>query len=254
MIDVVIIGTGNVAQHLLTAFSGATNVRVLQVVGRNKKVLNPLKKYTQANTFEEALIEADIYIISVSDDAISSVYENLKVKDKLIVHTSGSAPMDVLLPSPNRGSFYPLQSFSKERDLDFTTIPICIEAADSSSLELLRTLGTSISNNVRVISSEQRKSLHMSAVFVNNFVNHLYHIGDELCSKNGVPFDILRPLISETTNKVMHMAPYNAQTGPARRNDLNTIKMQSALLSNKDYKEIYELMSRSILEIYGKKL
>jgi predicted short-subunit dehydrogenase-like oxidoreductase (DUF2520 family) len=161
--------------------------------------------------------------------------------------------MDEIKSVSNKGVFYLLQSFSKERKIDFSSVPICIEAETEKDLFLLETLAKSMSKNCYRIHSDQRKSLHVAAVFVNNFVNHLYHIGHEICEQNKVPFEILLPLILETANKITTLSPLEAQTGPAKRNDTKTIEKHIAML-NKNQQEIYTLVTKSIYNIYGKKL
>lgn len=138
--------------------------------------------------------------------------------------------------------------------MDFEEVPICIEAKQKADLDLLSALGGHISKNVREISSEQRKSLHLAAVFVNNFTNHLYHIGATICRENNLPFELLKPLVLETTKKLGASSPYDAQTGPAVRGDKSTMEHHLNQLKNKTHKEIYALMSQSISNTYGKEL
>lgn len=243
MIKVTLVGKGTVSKHLYKAFSKAENIEVVQTLASRGEI-----------TFEAIEEESDIYIIAISDDAITSVSQQFIKSKKLIAHTSGSAPIDHLPRENRRGVFYPLQTFSKEREVDFKTIPICIEAERKEDVELLSTLANSISNAVYKISSEQRKSLHLAAVFVNNFTNHLYQIGNEICKKNKVPFTILKPLITETAAKLHTLSPIEAQTGPAMRNDQKTIAKQFDQLKNDKQKEVYNILTQSIIETYEKKL
>lgn len=254
MISIVILGTGNVAKHLFDVFSGREEVCVLQVWGRNKAHLSYFKDRAAISNDSGELLEADLYIIAVSDDAVPEVARALIDKKGLVVHTSGSVPMDALGNNNRRGVFYPLQSFSKGRKIDFKSVPICIEAENKKDLELLLRLAGSISDHVREISSDQRRSLHLAAVFVNNFTNHLFQIGNEICGEHGLPFEILLPLIGETVKKLDQLTPFNAQTGPARRNDQKTIENHLHQLENKKFKDIYALLSKSISEKYGQKL
>jgi len=189
----------------------------------------------------------------VSDNAISSLSSKLNLKDKLVVHTSGSVSMNELQSTSNKGVFYALQSFSKEQEVDFSTIPICIEAESKKDLDLLEILAKSISKKIYHINSNQRKSLHVAAVFVNNFTNHLYHIGNEICEENKIPFKILQPIIQETATKIVTLSPFEAQTGPAKRNDTETIKKHKAMLTA-NQQEIYTLLTKSIYKTYGEKL
>ena len=227
MISVAIIGKGNVSHHLFKAFSKAKGIDVSQI---NSRKLKNIPK-------------VDIVIIAVSDDAISEVSSN--INDKLIVHTSGSVSLNSLKNKGNKGVFYPLQSFSKDKNVDFNTIPFCLEAENEKDLKLLKKLAKSIGKKVYKVNSEQRKSLHVSAVFVNNFVNHLYKIGSDICNKQNVPFEILHPLIEETASKIAKLSPEEAQTGPAKRNDLQTIQKHIEMLT-KEQQEIYQLITKSI--------
>jgi predicted short-subunit dehydrogenase-like oxidoreductase (DUF2520 family) len=152
-----------------------------------------------------------------------------------------------------KGVFYPLQSFTKSRAVSFSEIPICIEANNENDYLILKNLAELLSKKVYKINSAQRKSLHISAVFVNNFVNHLYKIGNDICNENEVDFDILKPLILETANKIMTISPHDAQTGPAKRNDSTVINSQLDFLSNHNQKEIYKILTHSIQQ-NGKEL
>lgn len=253
MINVVLLGAGNLASHLTDNLLNNKVVNLIQVYNRSIAKIQYLKSKTLITDKINELEVADIYIITVSDDAISEVSSKLNLKNKLVVHTAGAASINELKSRSNKGVFYPLQSFSKETKIDFKTIPICIEAESKSDLDLLEKLAKSISKKCYYINSEQRKYLHVAAVFVNNFVNHLYHIGNEICEENGIPFEILHPIIEETSKKIIKIAPFNAQTGPAKRNDTKTLKNHKAIL-NKQQKEIYKLLTKSIQNTYGKKL
>jgi len=169
----------------------------------------------------------------------------------LVVHTSGSVAMEALSEKNRKGVFYPLQSFSKNSEVDFSEIPMCIEAQNESDLGLLNQLGNSISNNVLAVSSEKREKIHLSAVIVNNFVNYLYQVGNDLMQEQSLSFDLLKPLILETANKINTLAPAEAQTGPAKRNDKKTIEKQLHLLKDSPYKDIYQDITNSILKKYN---
>ena len=253
MIKVVLIGSGNVAHHLIEAFAKSKIVDVTQVFSRQKESVSPLFDSNKITDDYNNLAKADLYIIAVSDDAIATVSSQLTFKNRLVVHTSGSVSLDVLDKKNRKGSFYPLQTFSKKKAVDFSQIPICLESENDSDFELLDKVAQSISNTVFKINSEQRKALHVSAVFVNNFVNHLYQMGNEICEANKVPFQILKPLILETANKVMSLSPAAAQTGPAIRNDKQTIASHLDFLLDENQKNIYTILTQSI-QNNGKKL
>ena len=253
MIKVAIIGSGNVAQHLIQAFAKSKKADVIQVFSRQKEAAIPLLDSNKITNDFNTLEEADLYIIAVSDDAISKVSSQLPFKNRLVVHTSGTVSLDALDKKNRKGSFYPLQTFSKKAEVDFSQIPIFLESENETDFELLQQVAQIISHKVYKINSEQRKALHISAVFVNNFVNHLYQIGNEICIENKVPFDVLKPLIQETANKVMTLSPKEAQTGPAIRNDKQTIASHLDFLLDENQKNIYKILTQSIKN-NGKKL
>lgn len=227
MISVLIVGKGNVATHLNNAFLSVDDLNVKQISSRT---LHNVPK-------------SDVTIIAVSDDAIKEV--SSKIDNEFVVHTSGSVALDDLKNKNRKGVFYMLQTFSKDKKINFTEVPFCLEAENKKDYKLLEFLGKSIGKNIYSISSEQRKILHVAAVFVNNFTNHLYKIGNDICSNHNVPFKILQPLIKETVDKIEELSPENAQTGPAIRNDKKTIKNHLNLLDKKQQK-IYKILTKSI--------
>ena len=178
----------------------------------------------------------------------------MDTKNTLIVHTSGATAMYILKKHDSIGVFYPLQSFTKNRMPDFKEIPICIEAKNEKDIDTLNLLAQKISNHVYEIDSEQRKKIHVAAVLVNNFTNHLYHLGYNFLDENNINPQILFPLIKETAHRIDEVSPYLAQTGPAKRHDLKTMENHLELLKSPKTKEIYKLLSRSISDIYEKKL
>lgn len=248
MISVVIIGSGNVAQHLITAFASSEIVSVVQVYTRNNDA--SLRDINATSIIHDwaNLSEADVYIIAVTDQAIAQVSSEIPIKNKLVVHTSGSVSMTAIDFKNKSGVFYPLQTFSKNKEVHFKEIPICLEASHKEDYQILESLAKSISNNVYAISSEQRKALHVAAVFVCNFVNHLYQIGSEICEANHIPFNILQPLIEETAHKIKTLSPKQAQTGPAKRKDTTTINTHLNFLSEVNQKEIYKIITKSIID------
>jgi len=250
MISVAIIGTGNVAKHLFDVFGKSDAVNLTQVIGRNLDSLKHFGSSTVDIKNLDQIKETDIYVIAVTDNSITTVAQVLKNKKGIVAHTSGSVSLNALSKNKNTGAFYPLQTFSKHRTVDFAEIPICIEANSPKNLEQLEALGNAISTKVYKISSKKRKHLHLAAVFVNNFSNHIYHIANELCEEHQVPFEILNPLIQETAAKVLDNSPFQMQTGPARRNDTKTLKKQLAALQEGKQKEIYSLLSDSIRKLY----
>jgi len=253
MISVIVLGTGNVGTHLINAFLENSAIELVQVFSRKESSLKFLENRVATTTSLNSLKSADVYIMAISDDAIPEFSAQLNLKNKLVVHTSGGTSINALKTNGNKGVFYPVQTFSKELKIDFKSIPICVETQKNEDLLLLEKLASIISNHVYIIDSEQRKYLHLAAVFTNNFVNHLYKIGFDICRENNVPKEALYPLILETAQKVMDTKPDHVQTGPALRNDKNTIGKHLNLLSGEN-KKIYELLTESIQKTYGKKL
>lgn len=244
MISVNIIGYGNVGQHLHTSFLNAKDVTVNQIYSRSLSKIAHLNKVSITDNLND-LKDANIFIIAVSDDAISEVSLKIKNKNTLVVHTSGGANIEALKNKGKKGVFYPLQSFSKDKDVNFQEIPFCLEAENDCDYKLLHKLASSIGKKIYKIDSKQRKKLHASAVFVNNFTNHMYKIGYDICKNYNIPFEILQPLIKETASKVTYLTPSEAQTGPAKRNDIKTINTHLSLL-NKEQQEIYKTLTQSI--------
>jgi len=251
MLRVVIIGTGNLARHLYNAFSACPTVDIVQIVGRNTKELKQFVKSAATSTNFENIADADVYIIAVSDSAIPIISKYLTSKEGFVVHTAGSVSIDILSEHHRYGVFYPLQTFSKERKVDMNSVPFCLEAHDEADLDLLKRMAGVLSKKNFEVDSPQRKSLHLAAVFVNNFTNHLYQIGKEICDEKELPFNILHPLIRETADKLEQLSPYDAQTGPARRRDFTTIEKHLKQLKNPVHKKVYEVLSESIETLYG---
>ena len=253
MLKAVIIGSGNVAQHLLKAFQKSEKIDIIQVFARNKEnIIHLIDAQKIVSNFEE-LLEASIYFICVSDNAVVEISSKIPFSNKLVLHTAGNIAIENLDPKNIRGAFYPVQTFSKSRNLDFAKIPICIEVEQESMYKIIEIIALSVTPLVYSVTSEQRKSLHIAAVFVNNFVNHLYEIGKEISDNNLILFEILQPLIQETAAKIITLKPDEAQTGPAKRGDMQTIDSHLDFLTNENHKEIYKLLTQSIIN-HGKKL
>ena len=252
MIKVVILGAGNVATHFFKAFKKAENVEVIQVYNRSEASLEVFKSNTQTTSDLAQLKNADVFLVCVKDDAIEALISQLSNIDGIVAHSSGSVPLST--SAKRNAVFYPLQTFSKQTEVNFKEIPICIETSVAEDLPVLKQLAHSISEKVFEISSEQRKKLHLAAVFACNFSNYMYSIAEDLCNQNEVPFEVLSALIKETAQKATLYSPKSVQTGPAKRNDQATIKQHLAQLNNADYKEIYKLLTQSIIQQDGKKL
>lgn len=246
MIEVSIIGSGNIAQHLIAAFSGAPSVKLVQVLARHPEKVAHLVDLQHVVTAASDLQPADVYLIAVSDTAIGEVANSLPFADRLVAHTAGSLPISLLGTRNRNASFYPLQTFSKSRPVKWKDIPVCVEADHEGDLDMLRKLAATISDHVETINGTQRLALHTAAVFVCNFVNHLYACGEDICRDNHLNFNLLKPLIAETASKVMTLSPDDAQTGPARRGDQITIDRHLTFLNDNQMTEIYTLLTASI--------
>jgi len=197
-----------------------------------------------------------VIIVAVPDHRLINVLESIKCKPgTLVAHTAGSFGLDIFPERiKKKGIFYPLQTFSKSRNISFFDLPFLLEASDDESAEILKNLAESIGGNVHFVDTEQRRMLHLSAVFVCNFTNHLLTMGKEVALKTGFPFEILAPLIKETISKAIDSGPENSQTGPAIRNDQNTIEKHLELLSfSPELQRIYNEMTRSIIGYYKDK-
>ncbi|MBW1296653.1 Rossmann-like and DUF2520 domain-containing protein [Aquimarina litoralis] len=254
MITIVLLGAGNVAKHLYEAFLPLNLVKVIQCYNRKGVQIHENQEGVFVTNNLNDLKEADVYILAISDDAVVEVSNKLPFQNRLVVHTSGSVPMKSMNSKNTRGVFYPLQTFSATKKVDFTTIPFCIEAEQEKHSALLETLASQLTKKIYAISSDQRNTLHVAAVFINNFTNHLFSIGSDICKEHNIPFEILHPLILETAKKAIEMNPDNAQTGPAIRNDVQTINRHLKILKDDSQKQLYNLLSQAIQTKYGKKL
>jgi predicted short-subunit dehydrogenase-like oxidoreductase (DUF2520 family) len=244
-----IIGAGNVATQLALALRKSGH-EIVQIYNRSNDAGLELSKTVGASFTSDAskLAEADIYILAVKDDVIKEVADGLTLHNKIVVHTSGTKPKSLLQhSSPTHGIFYPLQTMTKNSVLNFSGIPILIEATDEHTIEILHTLALSLTKNVHRVTEEQRQWIHVAAVFANNFTNHLYTIAEELLNKHELSLDILRPLIAQTAENIKAKSPATLQTGPAARNDLQTIEKHLELLQpNQQAMLIYKEITDSI--------
>jgi predicted short-subunit dehydrogenase-like oxidoreductase (DUF2520 family) len=247
--NIILIGAGNVATQLGLALSGA-GYKISQVYSKTKSSSTALAKKLKAesiNDLKKLNTYAAVYIIAVNDDAIAEVAKQLKLKDKIVVHTSGSVSIEALKgSSKNYGVFYPLQTFTKGKKVNFKNVPLCIEGNNKATSTTLQYFAKSISSNVKVISSEQRKVIHLAAVFACNFSNHMYVIAEDLLKQNKLSLDLLKPLIEETALKIKDHSPAKVQTGPAIRGDKKVMEGHLKMLKDKKLKDIYQIISKDI--------
>lgn len=250
---VVCIGAGNVATHLSTSLQSA-GARIIQVYSHTQANAAALACVLGADPIDDLSAldrSADLYVISVRDDAITTVAAALAGVAGLVVHTSGATPLSALSGFERYGVLYPLQTFSKSREIAFAGIPLCLEANDAATMGDLKKVAALLGPLMYEVNSENRKALHLAAVFACNFTNHLYHLGARILQERELDFEMLRPLIQETANKVQHALPFNMQTGPAIRDDQATIKRHVEELHDMpELAALYEILSNSIKNTY----
>lgn len=251
--SVTLIGAGNVGHNFGLAFRQAGYL-IQEIYSRTQHsamLLSQALNCDYTTDLSRLNSKTDLLILAVNDDALPSVLEQIPLKDKPIIHTSGSTSIEVFnkLGFKDFGIFYPVQSFSKNETESLHSIPICVEGNSQSMEDLLLSLARSVSTKVYSMDSEKRKALHVAAVFANNFTNHLFHIADDLLHQNHISFEVIRPLLEKTSNKIKTEKPLNAQTGPAVRNDRKVIESHLTYLEDqKDYQEIYRIMTDNIYQ------
>ena len=248
---IVFIGSGNVATHMAMALKNAGS-DIIQIYSRtdtNAQLLAHKVSAEPISDLNNLNREADLYIFSLNADILPSFDKMMPDTSGIWAHTAGSVPMNLFGGRLNRGGYgviYPLQTFSKEREMDFTKISIFIEGDIIETKNSLLSLARTISDDVKFLDSESRKYLHLAAVFANNFSNHMFTLANEILRERGIEFDALRPLIVETAAKVLEMEPKKAQTGPAIRLDVKVINKHLELIKDDKIKEIYTILSESI--------
>lgn len=252
------IGAGNVAWHLAQALEKTGSHQVHEVYSRSlphaKALADKLYAAKAVKEMDFSATKANIVFICVPDDAIATVAAQLKLPHQtIVVHTAGNRTIADLaaISVAAKGVFYPLQTFSKNKKMDFTTVPICIEANNAATEKILQDLAFSICDNVAFVNANDRKLLHLSAVFACNFTNHLWVIAQQLLQKEGLDFSILHPLIKETMEKALQNSPENVQTGPAIRGDNGVIQNHLTMLnSHKAWKDIYKKITDDIVSFH----
>ena len=269
---IVFLGSGNLATNLSLALKAAGE-EIIQIFSRtqeNAQALADKLHCASCTSINEIRTDADVYIFSVKDDALPSLIEQLSqhlnspsgaggaTHHPILLHTAGSVPMSVFSdntltpnthhPSPNYGVLYPMQTFSKDRAVNFREIPCFIEASDNATLGIIKDMASKISDNVVECSSDKRKKLHLAAVFACNMTNHCYRLAEKVLEEEGIDFSLYQPLIQETANKVRELSPRKAQTGPMVRYDKTIMDAQIALINDERTRQIYRLMADSIHE------
>ena len=250
---IVLVGAGGLATNLGLALHEAGH-DVLAVFSRTMEHARILAERIGSQPTDDICAlpnEADLFIVSVKDAVLTDVVQQLVQgrEEQFFAHTAGSMPLELFQGMARHyGVFYPMQSFSKERRINFSEIPVFLEASDVQTLTLLKTLSATLTPHVYELSTDERRYLHLAAVFACNFANHCYALSAEILQQHGLPFNVMLPLIDETARKVHHLSPLEAQTGPAVRYDLNVISKQQQLLDDPDMKELYERLSKSIYQ------
>ena len=245
----VLIGNGNLAWSLAQALHKAKEIDLLLILGREEKKLKDFAQWAPISTDWNDLPEADVCFLAVSDRSIASLSQKAS-GNGLWVHCSGSTAIDQIDPSVRRGVFYPLQTFTKGREVNFKAIPIGLEAEKETDYQVLERLAHQISSEVFRMNSEQRQKMHLAAVWANNFSNHLLAIAEEIAVKADIPREVLYPLIEETIAKAQVLGAHSAQTGPARRDDQDTLDKHLGLLDDPTQKKLYTQLSQSIKKNY----
>ncbi|MDR3267403.1 MAG: DUF2520 domain-containing protein [Tannerella sp.] len=246
---IVSMGAGNVATHLSKALFDAGN-EICQIYSRSEEsasVLSVKLGCPYTTNVKDVCDDADIYVFAVKDDALATVIKQVKTNNGIWIHTAGSIPDNVFYGfAKNYGVMYPLQTFSKNRKPDFSKVPLFIEGNSQETENTLSSVARTISDNVSVINSEKRKYLHLAAVFACNFTNNMYDIAAQILDEQGIDSRLLLPLIDETADKLHHLTPAKAQTGPAVRNDTKTMDSHLVMLQNNEIRKIYKIISRNI--------
>jgi len=247
---IAILGAGNVG-YQLTWHLNNTGHQIVQVFSRHlpsAKWIGNLMDIPCTTNISEITKDADIYLIAVNDDSVAQVASELKLGDKVVAHTSGAVPMNILKGvSSNYGIFYPMQTLSRNISVDFSVIPICLNGVNEYTTNILKDLAGSLTNKIVIVDDEKRLAIHVAAVIANNFTNHLFSISQMILEKTGLSFEIMKPLINETVRKIQNHDPLNVQTGPAVRHDEETIKKHLQFLKEDGrFEEIYRILSEDI--------
>lgn len=252
------IGSGNVAYHLSHRMKDA-GFAIHQIYSRNIKNAMGLALSVDAaytDKIENIFPDADMYIIAVKDDVLELLAQKINFNPHFVVHTSGSVNIQALENcSSNIGVFYPLQSFKKDKEIDWNIVPICIEANNAETSIKLKNIAEKISKNVHFVNSDNRIKLHIAAIFMNNFTNFMLTISKNILAEYQLPKSLLEPLLKETKEKLNIDNPELYQTGPAKRQDIDLIEKHIEILANDvQKKQLYALISKEIMEYYQSKL
>jgi predicted short-subunit dehydrogenase-like oxidoreductase (DUF2520 family) len=247
---IVFIGSGKVAASLSDSLK--RKYEILQVYSKtiaNARKLGVKIGCGYTNDLKKVSTNADLYIVAVKDDVIEDVCKKLRLPGKIVVHTSGSTGISVLKKVSDKcGVIWPMYSFAGKTNLAPGT-PFCIEASDKKTENQLTGLVKELKGKPYYIDSEKWAKIHMTAVFVNNFPNHLFTIAETLCKEAGIPFNLFFPLAKETFENITRQSPALSQTGPASRNEKKILKKHLEILKpNPMYADIYKVVTKSIIQ------
>ena len=246
---VIVIGSGNVAESLAQAIAEVDDLHLVQIFARNEERGRKVAELAHSEWSKNELAEADLYIISVSDNAVSEVAKSLPIPEGAVVaHTAGCCTLDSLAPHTHRAVFYPFQTFSAGRKVDLSKGYIFVEGATDHALKTVEEVAHALTENVMPANTARRAVIHLSGVFACNFANAMYANAAEVLASEGLPFDIVAPVIEETAKKVVKSKnPAHSQTGPARRGDSQTLERHRKMLADKPQKrELYDKISEDI--------
>ncbi len=254
VIRILLIGSGNLAYRLSGALEQSKGVRLVGLRARDPEKLSGFPGAAPRSGLDEPAPDADICLLAVADRAIGDVAAGLKGSPALVVHCSGAQPLATLKGTSRHGVFYPLQTFSRDREVSLAGIPVLTEAGRPEDLALLNKLANTMGCSPQPANSDKRLALHLAAVFVNNFTNHMVYLGESVASGSGLDKDLFRPLLRETLAKLESLGPREAQTGPARRGDTATLAKHRELLRGKPAAAIYDQITESIISTYETEL
>ncbi|MCS6820560.1 MAG: DUF2520 domain-containing protein [Microscillaceae bacterium] len=256
---IILIGAGNLAWHLTCNFIQ----KGIEIVAIYSQTLTKAQELAQEFGLEQVLVtnhlkklaqlQADVCLLALKDDVLPNICQQLQLQPNILVaHTSGSQPLNILQHFKNYGVFYPLQTFTKGKAIDFSIIPLCLEANTPNNELILRKLAQKLTSSIYTVNSEQRVVLHIAAVMACNFTNHLWACADRILQREHLDFHILQPLIAETLQKAFALSPKQAQTGPAKRNDVQTISKHEQFLAQNhtDLLPLYQILTKSISSYY----
>ena len=245
MIKTVLIGAGNLAFHFQKNLIASKKTELIQWYSRKLDKINFIKGRVAVTDQISDLKTADLYLITIADDAIAEISAKIQTS-ALVVHCSGAVPMNKLLCNAKKGVFYPLQTFSKEYPVNFNKVNVLIETEQENDLELLINFANALGAKPVKMDSQKRAYIHLIAVIINNFGNHLLSLGEEIANQQNIPFELFNPLIEQTYKKAISIGSKNSQTGPAKRNDEKTIKNHVDLIRDDDIKKLYLNLTKSI--------